>query len=544
MELHSPTSTPSEEEFPRLQPPAKQSKGMILNTPYVQPVTVKNFPKRENIPAEVIDRRRKSVFQNLIHNSTFAFGNVHLENQNFVFTYEGQTYTFTPKVHLVEKLSTLKKHPIFTNSVPTLITPLVSVVPPPPPTPDSHIVLKNNPAMFLTPRQHKCRLHANAGMHCQCTLLKYHYTISLFVPEFCFKNTLVNPKDFVVHDPSPDLCFNENTSHVYHYNSVEENHILSLTSPFLLSKKWPPKAYLPATSLTSDKAKLRQFFTLADPHYYRTVREIYLDQPENWSEESHPFFGEPSDRDELSLYSRPLYSAETLNRTLFTVHPTFGNEIPVFSCTNQQLETPILSMSHKNLLDDFLDAFLSPFLLKGHGSILCPVCISHISNSKYPAFLSRSEFRAHFRDNHHNQLPFIGLAFSTRYNSRLYEAFYIYCKINHLSNEPDMVSEPPHDKNSLAIFDCKLSSILQNLFVPQPAAVHQRTAPPPRHPQQSTQLSDLQGAAAMAADKLSSFSKEADILLDDPFEAGYQEIMNDKPVIPGLPPDAQKKRRK
>jgi len=395
MELHSPTSTPSEEEFPRLQPPAKQSKGMILNTPYVQPVTVKNFPKRENIPAEVIDRRRKSVFQNLIHNSTFAFGNVHLESQNFVFTYEGQTYTFTPKVHLVEKLSTLKKHPIFTNSVPTLITPLVSVVPPPPPTPDSHIVLKNNPAMFLTPRQHKCRLHANAGMHCQCTLLKYHYTISLFVPEFCFKNTLVNPKDFVVHDPSPDLCFNENTSHVYHYNSVEENHILSLTSPFLLSKKWPPKAYLPATSLTSDKAKLRQFFTLADPHYYRTVREIYLDQPENWSEESHPFFGEPSDRDELSLYSRPLYSAETLNRTLFTVHPTFGNEIPVFSCTNQQLETPILSMSHKNLLDDFLDAFLSPFLLKGHGSILCPVCISHISNSKYPAFLSRSEFRAH-----------------------------------------------------------------------------------------------------------------------------------------------------
>jgi len=129
---------------------------------------------------------------------------------------------------------------------------------------------------------------------------------------------------------------------------------------------------LPAASLTTDKAKLRQFFTLADPHYYRTVREIYLDQPENWSEDSHPFFGEPSDRDELSLYSRALYSAETLNRTLFTVHPTFGHEIPIFSCTNQQLETPILSMTHKNLLDDIIDAYLAPFLLKGHGTILCP----------------------------------------------------------------------------------------------------------------------------------------------------------------------------
>jgi len=542
LQLHSPSSPPSEEDFPRLQPPAKLPKGNPSVTPYVQPVVAKPFYKRE-IPVETIDRRRKSLFQNLLHNSSFSYGNVHLENQNFVFSYEGQTFQFTPKVHLVEKLSTLKKHPIFTNSVPTLITPLVSVVPPPPPTPDSHIVLKNNPAMFLTPRQHKCRLHANAGMHCACTLLKYHYTISLFMPEFCFKTNLVNPKDFVVNDPSPDLCFNENTSHVYHYNSVEENHILSLTSPFLLSKKWPPKPYLPATSLTSDKAKLRQFFTLADPHYYRTVREIYLDQPENWSEDSHPFFGEPSDRDELSLYSRSLYSAETLNRILFTVHPTFGNEIPVYSCTNQQLETPILSMTHKSLLEDFLDSFLSPFLFKGHGTILCPVCISHISNSKFPAFLSRSEFRAHFRDNHHNQLPFIGLAFTTRYNSRLYEAFYIYCKINHLSGEPDLLSESPYDANSLAIFNCKLSTPLQSLFVPQPLPAHRRTSPP-RPPKEPAHLSDLQGAAAVAADKMSSLSKEADILQDDPFEAAYQEIMNDKPVIPGLPPDAHKKRRK
>jgi len=139
MDLHSPVSTPSDsEDFPKLQPPAKQQKGN--NTPYIQPIVVKSFPKRDfhNLPAEVIDRRRKSIFQNLIHNSTFTFGNVHLENQNFVFTYEGNTYTFTPKVHLVEKLHTLKKNPINTNSVPTLITPMVTVVSPPPPTPDSH----------------------------------------------------------------------------------------------------------------------------------------------------------------------------------------------------------------------------------------------------------------------------------------------------------------------------------------------------------------------------------------------------------------------
>ena len=178
-------------------------------------------------------------------------------------------------------------------------------------------------------------------------------------------------------------------------------------------------------------------------------------------------FAEPLDCDELSLYSRQAYGAESLSCTLTMNHPCKSKQIPVYSATSKQLSTPTLTMQTKFTLDDFLEIALAPFYKEGHGTILCSICIALPSDPETPCFLTRTQYKAHFRKHHFNNIGFISLGFTTRYNTRMYEAFSIYQKITCITDSTtDHPDKHPLNRDALKSFstatDDKLTAYFKN----------------------------------------------------------------------------------
>jgi hypothetical protein len=319
--------------------------------------------------------------------------------------------------------------------------------------------------MFLKQKKLKNFEHALNGSICDCQPIKFTYQQNKIIPEFCFKHNHTHTPDYIITTPDTELHFQENTNHTYFYSAKQDCHLLTTPKPFRISVDWPTLIYNPALSHTSNTEKTTLYFTLVEPQLYKDNITPYTTTPDRWEAETHPFFSEPADTDELSLYSKHLYGAETLSRVLTMNHPCKSKHIPVYSATSKQFVTPILSMTTKFTLDDFLTTVFAPFCEHGHGTILCSVCITSPTTITEPCFLTRTQYKAHFRKHHFNNTIFMGLGFASRYHTRMYEAFNIYTRINFIAEDTtDHPDKHPFHPESKKLFTATTTSLLTKIF--------------------------------------------------------------------------------
>jgi hypothetical protein len=111
----------------------------------------------------------------------------------------------------------------------------------------------------------------------------------------------------------------------------------------------------------------------------------------------HPFYREPYEDDELTLWTRNTSGIEVLHSVLIPRHPTRFTHVHVFSCTTKDWLVPVIKERIKaNTMAHYLAAKLKPFYSEGKGEIMCPVCISYIVAEKFwPVRFTRKEFVAH-----------------------------------------------------------------------------------------------------------------------------------------------------
>jgi hypothetical protein len=111
-------------------------------------------------------------------------------------------------------------------------------------------------------------------------------------------------------------------------------------------------------------------------------REIYFSYIRDSAH--HPFYREPYDEDELSLWTRNTTSIDTLHSRMLPCHPTRFTHLHVFSCTSKDWLVPVISDHIKaNTLAKYLSAKLEPFYAEGKGDIICPVCITYIRGETF-----------------------------------------------------------------------------------------------------------------------------------------------------------------
>jgi hypothetical protein len=153
-------------------------------------------------------------------------------------------------------------------------------------------------------------------------------------------------------------------------------------------------------------------------------------------------FAEPDQDDELSSWSEKLYGSETLLRTLPARHPARDHKIKIFSATDLDYMVPVINGSQPAAIEIFLKRHLRPFYSEGLGEVLCAICI--VDDKQNPSLHTRSGYLAHFQAKHHSNLGVLGLAFSTSYGTRMYEAIMLYSLcFAHSSNSKDQPRAHP-----------------------------------------------------------------------------------------------------
>jgi hypothetical protein len=186
-------------------------------------------------------------------------------------------------------------------------------------------------------------------------------------------------------------------------------------------------------------------------------REIYFSYIRDSAH--HPFYREPYDEDELSLWTRNTTGVDALYSIMLPCHPTRFTHLHVFSCTTKDWLVPVISDHIKaDTLAKYLAAKLEPFYAEGKGDIICPVCITYIRGETFwPMRYSRGEFMTHFERMHQELEGTAYLGFATGYGSRMYEAktIYAYCMANIHANPAGEKSASPFKEEE----PCKRGSL-------------------------------------------------------------------------------------
>jgi hypothetical protein len=144
--------------------------------------------------------------------------------------------------------------------------------------------------------------------------------------------------------------------------------------------------------------------------------------------------------------------------------------------------TPVIITKDKFTLDEVLVFALKPFYSEGQGRALCAVCLYHVpenSEVTLPAFFSRSQYIAHFREMHWDHSITTGLHVATQHNTRMYQSMFVYtlCMAHH------PVAENPGGAalNEVVLESLNTSNILQRIIPsmrPAPAPqIHLDPAP-------------------------------------------------------------------
>jgi hypothetical protein len=184
------------------------------------------------------------------------------------------------------------------------------------------------------------------------------------LPLFCTKRIALARQDLEVPQPSdiprfyenPSRSFiysDENPSRPFIYSDELRNHVLAVPQPFTVSVRWPAIQFYPGYATCSFPRQIRNFFALFSVEEYRTVAICYLQTPDRWDSESHPYYSEPA--------------------------PVEG--LKVYVATDYHLQTPVITSRNKFMLDDVTLYALKPFYLAGEGRALCAVCLCRVQKN-------------------------------------------------------------------------------------------------------------------------------------------------------------------
>jgi hypothetical protein len=300
-----------------------------------------------------------------------------------------------------------------------------------------------NPNFFLKPLFPKAKHHDAAGALCHCISITIHNTThrAVCIPDTCIKKAHLAPEAF---DMTPNPTINrlaENPSRCFIYDAANDQHVLQVPQPFLISPRWQGKPYLPSLAKEDSPNYLELHFSILRPSIFTKLAELYVAGPETWNSTNHPIFNEPHRDDELARCSSTLYGVESLFRISLIQHPAKLAQFPLYvACNPDTFIIPILNttIANKFAVDDFLQQHLRPFYADGSGSILCPICIINTSTWS-PVVLDKNNFIIHYRNRHFNFSITTGLSSPTAYHARQYQTDLLY---NFCLAHPNTTTKP------------------------------------------------------------------------------------------------------
>ncbi len=173
-----------------------------------------------------------------------------------------------------------------------------------------------------------------------------------------------------MQQPSYIPPFYENPSRSFIYSDELRNHILAVPQPFAVSARWPAKQFCPGYATCSSPRQIWNFFALFSAEEYRTASAWYLQTPDRWDSESHPYYSEPAPDSELYNLTREVYGVETLFQISLIRHPCKVEGLKDYVATNYHMQTPVITAVNKFMLDDVIVYALKPFYLAGEGRAL------------------------------------------------------------------------------------------------------------------------------------------------------------------------------
>jgi hypothetical protein len=242
--------------------------------------------------------------------------------------------------------------------------------------------------------------------------------------------------------------------------------VLQVPSPWACNIGWAPKDWRPAQAYEKDSARQKLFYALVDTKRHNEQVAPYLNQPNIWLQERcHPWGSEPHRFDELSVWAAGLYGSETLFRTMFPAHPGGGTEVPIYTVMDHKTAVYPVIIGNEDLMaiTKYLAIRCEPFYKKGHGKVVCAVCVATPlagmqqadTRPKYtPVLLTRMEYLQHFEKCHSKFLHFQGLSFPTFYHSRMHECTTMYnFVISNISYGADQAQPVLEDENKSALTD-------------------------------------------------------------------------------------------
>jgi len=341
--------------------------------------------------------------------------------------FQGNGYSSSCPAQLpCEKVLSNKKiaHPVR----PTLVVNNLIVPYLPEPCQDMDPVMRNNPWMFLKPRLVKCSHGLLSGNDCSCAVLglagQFHRPSVL--PDVCIKNQFLKPRDFTVE--MTEFHTQENPSRVYVRRPEKQDHVLSLPTPFPISGAWRSRYYEPAMANVEEDDRLRLYYALYDSQRFREIGKTYLKEPCYWSPEEHPTFFEPIR--EVGNLCANLYGVETLQRTGLCSHPCAEPRVYLYiavSPADRKVPVYVTDRSRPLRLDTVIANAIRPWYEKGHGKILCPVCLVQTSaRGTSLEFFSRSEYVSHWEICHAPDMAAVTTFSATQLNTRIHMGHVAY----------------------------------------------------------------------------------------------------------------------
>jgi len=204
---------------------------------------------------------------------------------------------------------------------------------------------------------------------CDClavTLLDTNHRQNI-LPLFCTKRIALARQDLEVPQPSVIPRVYENPSRSFIYSDKLRNHVLAVPQPFAVSVRWPAIQFYPGYATCSSPRQIRNFFALFSVEEYRTAAACYLQTPDRWDSESHPYYLEPAPDSELYNLTREVYGVETLFQISLIRHPCKVEGLKDYVATDYHMQTPVITSRNKFMLDDVIVYALKPFYLAGEG---------------------------------------------------------------------------------------------------------------------------------------------------------------------------------
>ena len=289
----------------------------------------------------------------------------------------------------------------------------------------------SHPRMLLLPQLKAASHHATEGQACGCTkhnrLERFHREAIL--PDTCLKGRLPSEEDWQVG--ALEDQFQENPAHFYLADSRDGDAYLGVPAPFLLGGTWPRLKYEPVLAKRSSGQQVAQYLALYNVDRFNRV----ADQHQRCPRELHPrnslVISEASTSNEVGLVAERLYGLETIPRIGFTAHPASEPAIhlyPAMDMTTRKVPVFVQDSRHPAVFDGMMGDLFRPFWEKGHGLILCAICLftEKEDGKAHPSYWSRQHYISHWEKHHYSSYVVSSTFSATQLHTRVYMGHLLY----------------------------------------------------------------------------------------------------------------------